>query len=502
MTIPEDQTYDLCIIGCGPGGFAAAMRALDLGKHVCIIEGRDVGGAGVKWGALASKTMWELAKDYAVAAKVDRGYRASGLTVDYPAMRATVMRAVKEKQYQMLSQIETFAPGRYEGPGSLTFKRGWAGFVSAKQVRLRRPGGEEMIGARHFIIATGSSPRPFPGIPTDQKWIIDSDGILGLDRFPERLMIVGAGIIGCEYATIFANFGQTQVFLVDHQKTVIPYEDPDVSAFVRDRLVEKGVKIRHSARLREIARRDDHVEATLDFADGHVEVVEVDRVLISIGRTPRTEGLDLENAGIRPHARGYIDTDADCRAAENIFAVGDVANHPALVNIAEKEARYAVKRMFGYQSYPLDYNNMSTIMFFQPAVAAVGLNERDCREKGIPFKVAHYASDLLTRAIAMRALNGFVKIIVADDDRQTILGMRGAGPQVSSTVVSIAHFMAQGKGAEDVLKLIYPHPTISESIQECLRLILGKSLYKPRAFPDRLWIRRWHPDAGYDQPEP
>lgn len=498
MPIENAEKFDLCVVGCGPGGFAAAMRALDLGKHVCVIEGGDIGGAGVKWGALASKTMWELAKDYGVAVKVDRGYRAAGLSVNYDAMRATVMQAVKEKQYQMFSQLESFSPRRWKGPGSVTLKRGWGRFRDHHSMTVFCDGGAtETVQADHFLISTGSKPRPFPGIPVDGERILDSDGILGLKRFPARLMIIGAGIIGCEYAAIFANFGQTEVFLIDHKETVIPYEDRDVSDFVSNSLARIGVKIIHSAQLQDVRKRPEHLEVVLDFSDGHSEVVEVDTVLISIGRVARLDGLGLENLDVAPHERGHLETDADCRVREGVYAVGDVTNHPALVNIAEKEARHAVKHMFGHRNFPLNYDNLSTIMFFHPAVAAVGMGEKMCRKRNIPFKVAYYANDLVTRAIAMRSMTGFVKILAADDDDLKILGMRGAGPQISSTVVSIAHFMDQGNGAGDVLKLLYPHPTISESIQECLRLLLGKSLYKPRAFPGRIKLQRWRPEEGY-----
>ncbi len=488
--LPEQ--FDLCVIGCGPGGFAAAMRALDLGRHVCIVEAGEIGGAGVMWGALASKTMWELAKDFDIAGKVDRGYRASGLTVDYEAMRRTVMGAVKEKQYQMLSQIETFSPTRWPGPGSLTLIRGRAAFDGPDRVTVTgADGGRRPVVADHYLVATGSRPRQFPGFPADQTAILDSDGILGLRRFPRRLMIIGAGVIGCEYATIFANFGQTEVFLVDHQDGVIPYEDDDVSRFVSESLTDKGVRIIHSAHLKDVTQRDDHLDVVLDFADGHAEVVEVETVLVSIGRVPNLSGLAVERAGLIPGERGHLISDPTGRVAPNIWAVGDVTPHPALVNIAEKEGRYAVTAMFGEPGYPPNYDTMSTIMFFRPAVAAVGLNERACRRRGIPYRVARFPNALVNRAIAMRALTGFVKIIVSDDDTGTILGMRAAGPQVSSTIVSIAHLMDGGHGVEDVLKLVYPHPTISESIQECLRLLLGKSLYKPQAFPDRIAIRRW-----------
>ncbi|MDM8538128.1 NAD(P)/FAD-dependent oxidoreductase [Desulfobacterales bacterium HSG17] len=491
-------------MGCGPAGFASAMRALDLGKKVCIVERAEIGGAGVMWGALASKTMWELAKDYAIAAKTDRGYRASGLTIDYCSLRATVIQAAKEKQYQMLSQIETFSPKRWKGPGSITYKRGWGTFVSENQVEIRCDNDQydnklrcERITADFFLIATGSTPRHFPNIKVDQQRILDSDGILNLQSFPKRLVIIGAGIIGCEYATIFSNFGQTEVYLIDHASRVIPYEDEDISDFVNDNLKKNRVKVIHSAKLRDIAQRPDFLEVILDFKDGHSKVIEADAALISIGRTVDLSCLGLEKLGIDTKKSGILDTDENCCVKNNVYAAGDITNHPALVNIAEMEGRYAIKHMFGKAKWPLNYDNMSTIMFFYPAVAAIGLNEKLCQRKKIPYRVGFYSNVLCNRAIAMRAMHGFVKIIISDDKDQRILGMRAAGPQVSSTIMSIAHFMDQGKGILDVLKSVYPHPTITEAIQECLRLLLDKSIYKPHAFPEYLKIRKWHPETGF-----
>lgn len=492
------DSFDVCILGCGPGGFAGAMRALDLGKHVCVIEAGEIGGAGVMWGALASKTMWELAKDYNVAAQVDRGYRSTGLIVNYGAVRASVIQAVEEKQQQMLSQLETYSPRRFEGPGSITYKRGRGAFLSPGKIQITTSAGNrEVITAENILIATGSTPRPFQGIAVDQQRIFDSNGILNLEAFPKRLMIIGAGIIGCEYATIFSNFNQTQVYLVDYAERIIPFEDDDVSDFVSANLAKNGVKIYHSAVLKDIIHHAEHMDVVLDFADNRSKVVKVDTVLVSIGRIPNLTGLNLEAVGIAPNARGFLDTDANCRVTDNVFASGDVTQHPALVNLAETESRFAVKAMFDAIKWPLRYDNMSTVMFFKPAVAAVGLNERMCQQKGLPYRVAHYANALLSRAIAMRATNGFVKIIVSDDDEQKILGMRAAGPQASTTIMSIALLMDQKKGIRDVLKSVHPHPTMSEGIQECLRVLLNKSVYKHRAFPDLVKVRRWHPETGF-----
>ena len=220
--------FDLAVIGSGPGGFGATMRAVDFGKNVCLIEAGNLGGAGIMNGVLTSKTFWELSADYAVAAAVDRGYRASGLQVDYNLVKKTVITAAKTKQYQMLSQIETYAPKNNE-KGSITYKHGFARFLNRNTVEIKSENGTEIIEADYFIIATGSHPRAIAELPVDQKKIFDSDGLLNLESFPERMMILGSGIIGCEYATIFSNFGHTEVHLLDRLHRVIPFEDDDVS---------------------------------------------------------------------------------------------------------------------------------------------------------------------------------------------------------------------------------------------------------------------------------
>lgn len=491
----EESKFDVCIIGSGPGGFAAAMRAFDFGKRVCLIEGGNIGGAGIMHGAMTSKTLWELSKDYATAAAVDRGYRSAGLSVDYEQVRDTVIHAAKEKQYQILSQLETFSPTRWKGPGSITLKRGWAKFLDNKSMEVAYQDGRvETVRADFFVIATGSKPRDFPGIKTDNERIINSDGVLSFKKFPKRILIVGAGIIGCEYATIFSNYHQTKVHLLDRQARVLPAEDEDISTFVNDNLTSRGVEVYHNAILRKIERCEDGLEVVMDYEDGRSMVLEVDVALVAVGRIPNIDRLGLDKVGIKPNSRGALDTDGDCRVKGNIFAVGDVSQHSALYNVAEMEGRFAIKAMYLRTKYPLRYNNMSIIMFFNPEVAAVGLNETTCRANNIPYRVGFYSNALVNRAIAMRRTDGFVKILVSDDGQDRILGMRAAGPQASNTIMVIAHLMDQDKGLTDIMKTIHPHPSISEGIQETLRLLVNKSIYKPDAFPELMRIRAWKPE--------
>ena len=488
--------YDLAVIGSGPGGFAATMRAVDFGKNVCLIEAGHIGGTGIMNGPLTSKTMWELSVDYSIAAAVDRGYRASGLQVDYSMVKKTVIAAAKTKQYQMLSQIETFSKKNSEA-GVITYKRGFAKFLDRNTLQISGENGLETIEADYVIIATGSRPRELHDVPVDQKQIFDSDGLLNLEKFPERMMILGSGIIGCEFATIFSNFGQTEVHLLDRTHRVIPFEDDDVSDFVSNNLEKNGVVIHHTATLRTIKKEKDHLEVVLDYDDGHSQVLEVDIVLVSVGRDANTKGLGLENVGINPNIKGFLHINDVCAIGNmndcTIFAAGDVTGQKALYGVAEEQGRFIVEAIFGKSTYRLDYSYMPTLMFFKPELAAIGANEKTLRAKKIPYKAAFYSNELVNRAIAMRSTNGFVKIIVSNDGTEKILGMRAAGPQASAFIVSIAYLINSDIGLHDVLQSIHPHPSVTEGIQECIRIFYNQSIYKPKAFPSLIKVTEWKP---------
>ncbi len=493
------KNFDLAVIGSGPAGFSAASRALDFGLNVCIIEGNNIGGGGIVNGVLSSKTMYELSMDYALAARTDRGYRAGSLNLDFSKVKKTVIEATKEKQLQLLSQIETFAKDK-SLIGSLKLIKGWASFVDSHTIKISlENGGEELIYANNVIIATGSKPRTAPGLDIDHKRIINSDDILSLEKFPERMLIVGSGIIGCEFATIFSNFNQTEVHLLDRSNRVLPYEDEDVSDFVAKNLEDNGVIIHHTANLRDIVKKKNHLEVILDYTDGHSKVIEVDVALISIGRIPNIKNIGLEKIGIIPDPKGLQEINGACMLDENpkhshILAAGDVTGHVQLYNMAELQGRYAVKLMYENVVAPANYSSMSTLMFFKPLVAAVGMNETMLRNKKIPYKAAYYSNKLVNRTIAMQNTKGFVKLMISDDEDKKILGMRAAGPQASASIVSVAHIISKGSTLKEAMEIIYPHPSVTEGIQECLRVLNSESVFKPNAFPEQIKVWTWKPD--------
>ena len=492
------EKYDLIIIGSGPAGFAAAMRAVDMNKHVCIVEKSAIGGAGVYHGALTSKTMWHLSLDYATASRIDRGYRASGLQVSFQEVLKSVRDAAKTKVYQIKSQIETLTKGKYKDK-SLTLKQGHAKFIDQNTIEISKEGKYEKIYAKDFIIATGSKPREYPGLEIDHHQIITSNDILRLKKFPEKMIIVGSGIIGTEFATIFSNFKQTEVHLLDRQHRVIPFEDDDVSDFVSQNLEQNGVIIHHTANLRTIRKIEDGLEIVLDYEDGHSQVIEVDLALIAIGRVPNTNELNLEKLNISTDKQGYLPVDKKSRILsnpelKNIYAAGDVTGATQLYSVAEMQGRFATRAIYGKVTYPISYYNMPTLMFFKPEVAAVGLNEKKLQELKIPYKMVFYSNELINRAIAMRNTNGFIKIMASDDGEERILGMRAAGPQASAFIVSVAHMMNQKNSLDQILKTIHPHPSMTEGIQDCLRVLKGKSIFKPFAFPDFIHTTNWAPE--------
>jgi dihydrolipoamide dehydrogenase len=487
------REYQVCVLGCGPSGFAAAMRAWDLGLSVCIVERGSLGGAGVHNGALSSKTLWELSRDYQRVLRTDRGFVADHVRVDYGQVCRAVAAATSEKVEHMERQIRELGeavPGC--NGGRLSLVRGSAKFIDAHTVQVEgtEPGEHWSITADHFVIATGSRPRALPNVPVDGHHVLTSDHVMRLDRFPRSLVVLGAGVVGCEFATIFANFGQTKVYVIDRADRILPFEDVDVARVCAANLEAKGVTVHHRAKLVDMRVHDEQVHYTIEHASGGRETIAVDHALISIGRVPNTESLDLPAAGIELDQQGYI-VGEDCSTSQpHIFAVGDVTYDIALVNVGEIEGRHAAERIAGRATGKLSYDNLSTIMFLDPEVAAIGLNEIEAQKRRIPYRVAVYDYGLVNRAIAMRATDGFVKLLVTDDDDMRILGMRALGAHASTMLEAVSLMIETGRPARELAELLHPHPAVTEGLQECVRMLLGSSIYKPEVFRTRLRVSR------------
>ncbi len=477
--------FDLIIIGGGPAGYAGAMRAVDYGKRVCLIEKDKVGGAGVYNGALSSKTLWEIANKVSGINEMIVSSGRSKFELSWKDVKKTLDEAIFERKFQYSCHIKLLQTETMQK--LLHYERGAGSLKSKNEVIIDHEGEQKVIWGENIILATGSRPRKDPKIIVDEKTIMTSDGIDQIEDYPKSLVIVGAGVIGCEYATIFSNFGKTKVHIIDRAERILPFEDEDISKLVAGNLIEKGVVIHSNAKLERMETIDGEVEYELAYSDGRKEIIRVEKALMSIGRIPNVENLGLETAGVEMSQRGIHIGDDDTKTnIPNIYAVGDVSGRIALVNMGEIEARHAVEKMFGQKTERLSYDNICTIMFLHPEVAAVGMNEQTCIQNNIPVKVVKLDFSVIARAIAMRKTQGFFKIIVTNDKEMKILGMRAVGEHASSAIQAVGLLIKLNMSIEVLSELIHPHPSIVEGIQECVRMLLKKSVFKSSVFKDKL----------------
>ncbi|MBK9146625.1 MAG: NAD(P)/FAD-dependent oxidoreductase [Flavobacteriales bacterium] len=485
------EHFDLCVIGAGPAGYAAAMRGIDLGLSTVLIERDRVGGTGIYNGALTSKTMWEIAQRASNANALMRTRGREPFRLDWSEVTKAVSEAAFERKYLYACHMQLLASN---GKG-FHHERGDAHFLDPNVVRIQRPGFVRDIRASHVVIATGSRPRTLAEIPVDEQRILTSDGIFSLTDYPKSIVIIGAGVIGCEFATIFSLLGNTRVHLIDRADRILPFEDEDVSELIATKLEKSGVIIHRQSKLERIAPVDDEVEYTLSYPDGRRETVRVEKALLSVGRVANTMALDLAAAGVRTDPKsGNIVVEGTATSAPHIHAVGDATGTNMLVNLGEMEGRHAVERIAGVAAAPLTYENLSAIMFLDPEVAGVGLNEQECRKRGIAYRMARVDYSCLARAIAMRRTQGFFKVIATDGPEMRILGMRAVGEHASSAIEAVSLMIKLGIPVHELANLIHPHPSITEGVQECARLLLGQSLFKPEVFGDKLRCYAWSPE--------
>lgn len=470
------KKYDVVVIGAGPAGYAAAMRAIDFKKRVALIEKKQLGGAGIHHGALWSKTWWELSREAHSLRKHAQAFNLSNITFNYKKVQAEVREAVRERVDQLEHHMHNINVSI--GEGLFDYIQGHARVVDKNLVEISVFEKKELIEADYIILATGSTPRKLPEIPIDETHIFTSDGLDSLEEFPKSIVIVGAGVIGCEFATIFSNFGQTKVHLIDKGDRILPFEDEDVVKVIERNLEAKNVLIHRNSRLIDMRIEQGMVVYTLEYTDGSKEVFRVEKALVSVGRIPNYDNLFDKSLDIKIDGRGIVDNHTQTTVS-NIYAVGDITADISLVNVGELEGRFAIERIYGKPERDLIYENISSIMFLAPEVAGVGMNEIQAQQKELDYKVVSIDYSCIPRAIAMRNTQGFIKIMVTDDEEQFILGMRVVGEHASSAIQAVALLISMDKGIKELAELIHPHPSIIEGIQECGRMLLGKPMLKP-----------------------
>lgn len=449
--------YDLIVIGSGPGGYVAAIRAAQLGMNVAVVERAELGGICLNWGCIPTKSLLKSAQvlDYARHAEA-YGVQVTEAQPDFNAIIAR-SRGVAEKMSKGIQYL--FKKNNItvlEGNGKLT---------SDKKVEVTdNTGVSQLYEAQHIILATGARSRQLPAIPQDGKRIIGYRQALTLDHLPASLLVVGSGAIGSELAWFYNAMG-TKVTLVEFMPNVLPVEDEEVSKQIARSFKKVGIEVMVKSTVESVDTTGELLKINIRNKKGEIEVKEAEIVLSAAGITPNVEHIGLEEAGIALE-RGRIQVDDFYRTnVENIYAIGDIVHGPALAHVASAEAICCVEKIAGLQPEPIDYGNIPGCTYTTPEVASVGLTEAKALENGYEIKIGKFPFTASGKASAAGANEGFIKLIF-DAKENTLLGAHLIGTNVTEMIAELVLARKKKVTGHDLIKTIHPHPTMSEAIME------------------------------------
>ncbi|PKN57643.1 MAG: dihydrolipoyl dehydrogenase [Deltaproteobacteria bacterium HGW-Deltaproteobacteria-14] len=460
-----DSSFDVVVIGSGPGGYVAAIRAAQLGLTAACIERAELGGICLNWGCIPTKALLHSAKLYEEMNNSKAfGFTVAGeITVDWSQVIKRSRQVAKRMNRGIVALFKKYGVTHVEGEAS-----------------IERPGvvavGERRIAAKHIIVATGAHPRSLPGVAIDGERVMSYKQALVIDPMPKRVLVVGAGAIGVEFAYFFDAFG-SDVTLVEALDHVLPVEDTEVSEALERAFKKKGMKIHTATFAKDITPIDGGgVRVTLaPRAGGEGESIEVDRVLMAVGVTGNVGGLGLEACGVEVE-RGQIKVDRDlATTCPGIYALGDVAGGPWLAHKASAEAIHCVERIAGHAGKPVDYANIPGCTYCEPQVASVGLTERACAERGLAVKIGKFPFSASGKAVALDEKEGFVKLIF-DAGTGEILGAHLIGPSATELIAEVTLARSLEATEAEILGTIHAHPTLAEAIHEAVGQAFGEGV--------------------------
>jgi dihydrolipoamide dehydrogenase len=461
-----EHDFDVLVIGAGPGGYVAAIRAAQLGLKTACAEGREtLGGTCLNVGCIPSKALLhasELFEEAAHGTLAKWGVKASGVELDLEAMHGTRRDAVKG----LTQGIEfLFKKNKIE------WLKGYASFETADTVRV----GERTVRAKNIVIATGSSVTPLPGVTVDQQRIVDSTGALELAEVPEHLVVIGGGVIGLELGSVWKRLG-ARVTVVEFLDQILPGMDAEIRKESNKIFKKQGFEFRLGTKVTGAEIRDGGVALTLEPAKGGAaETIEASHVLVSIGRRPNTDSLALEKAGLQVNNRGQIETDHDFRTkVPGVWAIGDVIPGPMLAHKAEDEGIAVAENIAGRTGI-VNHDVIPSVVYTMPEIAGVGLTEEQAREAG-EVKVGKFPMMANSRAKTNREGDGFVKVI-ADAKTDRVLGVWMVASVAGTMIGQAAQAMEFGATSEDIAYTCHAHPTHSEALKEAAMAVTGKPIH-------------------------
>ena len=460
--------HDIIIIGSGPGGYVAAIRAARLGMKTALVERAEIGGVCLNRGCIPTKSLLKSASvlEHARAA-AGYGIRVGDATPDFPAVitRAREVAGKMSRGVQFLLKKNNITV--IEGHGRLT---------AGRQVEVIAPTGtRELLPAPRVILATGARVRQLPGLPVDGRRVIGYREALTLESLPSSMIVVGSGAIGSELASFYRSMG-TRVTLVEYLPSVLPLEDEEISRQVARSFRKAGIEVLVQSSVEGAEREGETLKVYIKNKKGEIGVRETDVLLLAAGVTPDIEDLGLEAAGVIVE-KGRVKVDDRYRTnVEGIYAIGDLIATPSLAHVASAEGTCCVEHIAGLHAEPVDYSAIPACTYTTPEVASFGLNETRAREAGYAVKVGKFPLSASGKASAAGETEGFAKLVfnAADD---TLLGAHLVGLNVTEMIAGLVLAKRLGASARDIVKAVHPHPTISEAIMEAAAAALDEAIH-------------------------
>ncbi|WP_096270031.1 dihydrolipoyl dehydrogenase [Paucisalibacillus globulus] len=456
---------DTLVVGAGPGGYVAAIRAAQLGQKVTIVDKGTLGGVCLNVGCIPSKALIEAGHSVEKAQGNEAlGIKTEKVSVDFEKVQEWKASVVNK----LTSGVESLLKGN-----KVDIVKGEVYFVDQNTVKVMDEKTSQTYTFKNCIIATGSSPIEIPTFKFSDR-VLDSTGALNLKEIPKKMVVIGAGYVGSELGSAYANFG-TEVVFLEGAKDILSGFEKQMTQLVKKRLKNKGATIVTEAMAKGVEETKDGVKVTYEVG-GKEETVEADYVLVTVGRRPNTREIGLEQVGIEVDERGLIKVDKQCRTNKsNIYAIGDIVAGAPLAHKASYEGKIAAEAISGEKS-EVDYIGMPAVAFVEPELASVGLTEKEAKDAGYNVKVAKFPFGANGRALSLNATDGFLKLVTRKEDG-LVLGGQIAGPNASDMISEIGLAVEAGMTAEDIALTIHAHPTLGEITMEAAEVALGTPIH-------------------------
>ncbi len=472
--------FDVVVIGAGPGGYIAAIRAAQLGFDVACIDewtsangGPAPGGTCTNVGCIPSKALLQSSGQFEDVTKhfAEHGIQVEGVSLDLPRMLARKNAVVQQNNDGILYLFKK---------NKVTFLHGRGSFVSAGEagweieVSGRGKGEDSTVTAKHVIVATGSSARELPGAAFDEERILSNDGALRMGAVPKKLALIGAGVIGLEMGSVWRRLG-AEVTVLEALPTFLGLVDEQIAREARKVFDKQGLKIELGTKVASVERTEQGVRIAYQSADKAAKTLEVDRLIVSIGRVPNTAGLNADAVGLKLDDRGFIEVDAECKTGlPNVWAIGDVVRGPMLAHKAEEEGVAVAERIAGQRPH-VDFNTVPWVIYTHPEIAWVGQTEQQLKREGRAFRAGSFPFLANGRARALGDTTGMVKMI-ADAETDEILGVHMIGPGVSELIAEAVVAMEFKASSEDIARICHAHPSLSEVTKEAALAVDKRTL--------------------------